>query len=114
VIAIKQTERAMMFFKKLAITLLIHGITVVLFAIAFAVPTLRSFVQDTEHNGALLDISLIFLPSILILQVWYSPPGTGGHYVSIDSFLKKISCVLCFIFNVALTFAYLSAINYFF
>jgi uncharacterized membrane protein required for colicin V production len=104
----------MTFFKKLLITLLIHGITAALFVTAFTVPTLFSFLQHTEHNDTPLGTSLIFLSSTLILQVWYSPPGAEGRYVIIDSFLKKISCVLCFIFNAALTFAYLSMINYFF
>jgi hypothetical protein len=108
------------FFQKLMLTLLVHALTAALFLAAYNIPELLSILRHTSRgsygrSNIPLGVMFIFLPAALMVPVWgFRPPGADDRYGALPGVLRKIIYALWLTLNLALTIAYLSAIDCFF
>ncbi|MDR2502077.1 MAG: hypothetical protein LBC78_02370 [Oscillospiraceae bacterium] len=105
------------FFKKLTLTLLIHGSAAALFFAAYHIPALLSVLRQSErkYNGGMSfppGMLLLVLPAMLMVPVWgVHTPGGGRRYAGAPRALRIIGFSLWIILNVVFTAAYFFLID---
>ncbi len=93
--------------KKILYTVLIHAVAAALFVMIYLIPSLFTFVQNTEFRGRFgggtpLGMVLLVLPALIITFIWDRDViGEKGRVG------RKILLSLWLVFNVAVSLTYL-------